>query len=62
MVVLKTFGIFLLALAGELGGTYAVWRWLRAGATPLPALAAWGLLLGYASVAGGSSPDVRGRH
>jgi drug/metabolite transporter superfamily protein YnfA len=26
---LKTFGIFIVALLGELGGTYAIWRWLR---------------------------------
>ena len=47
MIVLKTATIFVLAAAGELGGTYAVWRWLRTGATPLLALVA---LFGYAVV------------
>ncbi len=50
MVALKTFGIFMVALAGELGGTYAVWRWLRTGATPLLAPVAVGALFGYAAV------------
>jgi len=61
VVVLKTFAIFLVALAGELGGTYAVWRWLRTGATPLLALAACALLLGYAAVQTLQPEDRYGR-
>ena len=61
MVVLKTLGIFLVALAGELGGTYAVWRWLRTGATPFLALAACALLLGYAAVQTLQPEDRYGR-
>jgi drug/metabolite transporter superfamily protein YnfA len=38
LIVLKTFGLFVLALLGELGGTYAIWRWLRADASALLAL------------------------
>jgi small multidrug resistance family-3 protein len=50
MSYLKTVGIFLVALAGELGGTYAVWRWLRDGATPVFALLGVAALFGYAAV------------
>ena len=32
-MVLKTFAIFVVAVVGELGGAYAVWRWRRLGAT-----------------------------
>jgi hypothetical protein len=35
MDVLKTIAIFVGALMGELGGTYAVWRWRRVKAGPL---------------------------
>ncbi len=50
MVALKTFSIFLAALAGELSGTYAVWRWLRGGATPLLVPVALAAPFGYAAV------------
>ena len=50
MSVLKTVGIFLVAALAELGGTYAVWRWLREGQTPLLALAGVAALFGYAVV------------
>jgi small multidrug resistance family-3 protein len=50
MVALKTAVIFVLAAAGELSGTYAVWRWLRTGATPLFALAGLAALFAYAVV------------
>ena len=50
MVALKTAVIFVLAAAGELGGTYAVWRWLRTGATPLLALVGLAALFAYAVV------------
>ena len=61
MVALRTFGIFLIALAGELGGTYAVWRWLRTGATPLLALVALVALFGYAAVQTLQPEDRYGR-
>ena len=50
MSALKAIGIFLAAELAELGGTYAVWRWLREGATPLLALAGVAALFGYAVV------------
>jgi small multidrug resistance family-3 protein len=50
VIALKTAVIFVLAAAGELGGTYAVWRWLRTGATPLLALVGLAALFGYAVV------------
>lgn len=50
MTVLKTFGIFIVALLGELGGTYAVWRWLRTDSPPLLALGGVAALFGYAVV------------
>src|SRR5438067_1127147 len=31
----KTLAIFVAAALAELAGTYAVWRWLREGSTPL---------------------------
>ena len=37
---------FVLAAMLELGGTYAVWRWLREGATPLLGAAGAALLVG----------------
>jgi small multidrug resistance family-3 protein len=46
----KTFGIYVVAALGELGGTYCYWRWLREKG---PAwLAVFGLLalLGYAVI------------
>jgi len=61
MVVLKTFGIFVVALAGELAGTYAVWRWLRTGATPLLAPVAVAALFGYAVVQTLQEEDRYGR-
>ncbi len=50
MNVVKTLAIFLAAALGELGGTYAVWRWLRGGATPLLALVGVAAMFGYAVV------------
>lgn len=61
MVAVKTFGIFLVALTGELGGTYAAWRWLRTGATPLLALVAVSALFGYAVVQTLQPEDRYGR-
>jgi small multidrug resistance family-3 protein len=42
--------IFAIAAAFELGGTYAVWRWLREGATPLLGALGAALLVGYSAV------------
>ena len=50
MTVVRSGGIFLVAAVCELGGTFAVWRWLRGGATPLLGAAGAALLLGYAAV------------
>jgi small multidrug resistance family-3 protein len=50
MDALKTIAIFVVAVLGELGGTYAVWRWRRAGATPALVAVGAALLLGYAIV------------
>ena len=50
MTVLRTAAIFVLAALGELGGTYAVWRWLRTGATPVLALVGLAALFAYAVV------------
>lgn len=33
MIILKTIGIFIVAVLGEVGGAYAVWRWRRFGAS-----------------------------
>ena len=61
MTALKTFGIFVVALLGELGGTYAVWRWLRSDAPPLLALAGIAALFGYATVQTLQPEDRYGR-
>ena len=61
MTVVKTFGIFIVALLGELGGTYAIWRWLRTDSPPLLALAGIGALFGYAVVQTLQPEDRYGR-
>jgi small multidrug resistance family-3 protein len=60
-MALKTALFFLAALVGELGGTYAIWRWLRGGATPLLALAGVALLTGYAVTQAFQPEDRYGR-
>ena len=45
MEVLVTYGIYLLAAAGEIGGCYAFWAWLRLGRS------AWWLVPGFAALA-----------
>ena len=47
---LKTIAIFALGAMGEIGGTYAVWRWRRDGDSPWLVLAGAALLMGYALV------------
>ena len=50
MTATRSAAIFLAAATFELGGAYAVWRWLRDGASPLLGAAGVALLLGYATV------------
>lgn len=49
MLALKTAAIFVVAVIGEVGGAYAVWRWRRLGASgwlvPLGAAALFGYAL-----------------
>ncbi len=61
LTVLKTFAIFAVALLGELGGTYAIWRWLRTGSPPLLALAGAAALFAYAVVQTLQPEDRYGR-
>jgi len=58
---LKAAGIFLVAALAELGGTYAVWRWLRGGATPVLAFVGVAALFGYAVVQTYQPEDRYGR-
>jgi small multidrug resistance family-3 protein len=50
MDALRTIGIFVAAALGELGGTYAVWRWRRAQGPGLLVVAGLVALLAYAIV------------
>ena len=61
MTVLRTFGLFILALLGELGGTYAIWRWLRTDSPPLLALTGAAALFAYAVVQTLQPEDRYGR-
>lgn len=58
---LKTFAIFVAAVLGELGGTYAVWRWRRAEGPVLLVLAGALALLAYALVQTFQAEDRYGR-
>jgi small multidrug resistance family-3 protein len=49
-VIVKTFAIYILAALGELGGTYAFWRWLKGGGTAYLALVGLAALLFYAII------------
>ena len=51
----------MLAALAELSGTYAVWRWLRTGATPLLALVGLAALFAYALVQTLQPTDRYGR-
>jgi small multidrug resistance family-3 protein len=61
MDVLKTLSIFLAAAIGELGGTYAIWRWRRAGAAPALIAVGAAALLAYAVVQTFQSQNRYGR-
>jgi small multidrug resistance family-3 protein len=61
LTVLKTFGLFILALLGELGGTYAIWRWLRTDSPPFLALVGVASLFAYAVVQTLQPEDRYGR-
>ncbi len=61
MTTLKTIAIFLAAALGELAGTYAVWRWLRTGASAFLVLAGLAALLAYAVVQTYQPEDRYGR-
>jgi small multidrug resistance family-3 protein len=61
MDVLKTVAIFAAALMGELGGTYAVWRWRRAEGPVLLILVGALALLAYAVVQTLQAEDRYGR-
>jgi len=50
MDAIKTLAIFALSAFGEIGGTYAIWRWRREGSSPWLVLGGAALLVGYASV------------
>jgi len=50
MDAIKTLVIFALSAFGEIGGTYAVWRWRRDGASAWLVLGGAALLMGYAIV------------
>lgn len=50
MTALKTIAIFLVAVAGELSGAYAIWRWRRGGGPAWLVLVGAGALLLYAFV------------
>jgi small multidrug resistance family-3 protein len=48
--VVKTFGIYIVAAIGELGGTYCYWRWLREKGPGWLAVLGLLALLGYAFI------------
>jgi small multidrug resistance family-3 protein len=49
-VIARMIAIFAVAAIGELSGTYAVWRWLKAGGPLVLAFAGVAALFGYAVV------------
>ncbi len=49
-MLVKTFGIYILAALGELGGTYAFWRWLKGGGSAWLSLVGLAALLFYAVI------------
>lgn len=61
MDAIKTVGIFVAAVLGELGGTYAVWRWRRAEGPVLLVLVGVLALLAYALIQTFQPQDRYGR-
>jgi small multidrug resistance family-3 protein len=61
ITLLKTLAIFLVAVVSELGGTYAIWRWLRTDSPPLLGLVGAAALFGYAVVQTLQPEDRYGR-
>jgi small multidrug resistance family-3 protein len=53
--------IFVVAVLAELGGTYAIWRWLRTDSPPFLALVGAAALFGYAVVQTLQPEDRYGR-
>ena len=49
-MIVKTFVIYVFAALGELGGTYAFWRWLKGGGPAYLAFAGMAALLFYAVI------------
>lgn len=49
-MIVKTLVIYVIAAAGELGGTYCYWRWLREHSPWYLALVGLAALLGYAII------------
>ena len=49
-MIVKTFVIYVFAALGELGGTYAFWRWLKGGGTAYLAVVGLAALLFYAII------------
>ncbi len=49
-MIVKTFVIYFFAALGELGGTYAFWRWLKGGSSAYLALVGMAALLFYAVI------------
>lgn len=61
MTVVRTLAIFAGAVLAELGGTYAIWRWRRAGAGTYLILVGIALLFSYAVVQSFQSEARYGR-
>mgnify|MGYP000465735799 CR=1 FL=1 len=61
VTILKMLGLFALALLGELGGTYAIWRWLKTGSPVFVALIGVAALFAYAVVQTLQPEDRYGR-
>jgi small multidrug resistance family-3 protein len=61
MTALKTLAIFVVAVLGELGGTYAVWRWRRLGSSMWLAGIGLAALFAYAVVQTFQPEDRYGR-
>jgi small multidrug resistance family-3 protein len=61
ITLLRTLVIFVVAVLAEVGGTYAIWRWLRTDSPPFLALVGAAALFGYAVVQTLQPEDRYGR-